>query len=82
MKLTKGVVKRNATKSKLSRMPELQKILHTFSGEDGGEKFVKLCSLVNEMSDRESNGDKAASGVLDVVRRFSRLIDVAAPTKP
>jgi len=54
-----------------------QEILDTFSGADGGIKFVKLMGLLEEIEKRSLAGDETAKEILKVVRRFRKLIDVA-----
>jgi hypothetical protein len=55
----------------------LDNILDTFTGADGGAKFLYVKILITNMSIKVANGDKAAKEVLDVLINFSRLIDIA-----
>lgn len=63
-----------------SMKPELQRafenILDTLTGADGGVKFMAYKAGLEEMSKRESEGDRQAAEVLAIVVRFSRLLDV------
>lgn len=56
-------------------------ILDTMTGADGGVRFIYLRNLVEEMDRRAEGGDNDAKSIIDVVMRFSRLIDVAVKTK-
>lgn len=55
----------------------LQNILDTFSGADGGVAFVQLRGLIEDMCERESNGDKDATEVINIMMRFNNLINFA-----
>ena len=55
----------------------LDNILDTMSGGDGGVRFVYFKAFIEEFDKRAENGDKDAQSVVDVMVRFSRLIDVA-----
>ncbi len=52
-------------------------ILDTITGADGGVRFVYFKSLIEEMDKRAEAGDADAQKLIDVMMRFSRLIDVA-----
>lgn len=52
-------------------------IMECMTGEDGGASFVHFRTIVEDMESRAASGDDSAKKVLDVVERFSRLIDVA-----
>lgn len=69
--------KGKSTTGKVCDMPEMLVVLDTFTGADGGVSFVKLAGLVNEMRRRAESGDQAASEVIEVVKRFARLIEVS-----
>jgi hypothetical protein len=45
-----------------------------FTGADGGVSFVNLRILLEGM---ENEDTQTANAVLDIMRKFSRLIDVA-----
>ena len=53
----------------------LKNILDTMTGADGGIKFVKFKMLVEDMENRINNGDKQADQILDIMDKFSKLID-------
>lgn len=55
---------------------DLLAIMAVFSGEDGGG-FMSLRNFIEAMDARAVNGDRAADQVLDVVRRFAKLIVLA-----
>lgn len=65
----------------LFKSSELQEhfdnILDTFGGADGGVRFIKLKMLLNTMEKHADNGDTSAKMILDMMIRFSRLINVA-----
>lgn len=53
-------------------------VLNTFTGADGGIKFVMLRCLLEDFQQRTiDNNDEAAQTVLNVVIHMSNLIDVA-----
>lgn len=58
----------------------MDNILDTFTGADGGIKFVKLRSALDAFEIKAGTGDKASEKILEVVTNFSRLIDVIART--
>ena len=49
----------------------------TFSGEDGGAKFLRFRLLLEEMDRRSQAGDAAARDVLAIAKRFHRLVEFA-----
>ena len=51
-------------------------ILDMASGENV-VAFMVLCDIVREMDNRARNGDVAAQQITNVVRQFSKLIDLA-----
>jgi hypothetical protein len=55
----------------------LDNILDTFSGVDGGAKFLYFKILMTNMSVKAKNGDAAAKEILENIARFSKLIDIA-----
>ena len=55
---------------------EFDNILDTFSGTDGGIRFIKLQCFLKEFENR-SETESSARQILDVMSRFSKLIDVA-----
>ncbi len=54
-----------------------QNILDTMTGADGGVRFLYFKVLIEEMDKRASEGDADAQTLIDVMIRFSRLIDVS-----
>jgi hypothetical protein len=52
-------------------------ILATFSGADGGVDFVRLRALIEDMDQQATQGVETAEQVIQVMRRFARLIVVA-----
>lgn len=56
---------------------DLQTILDTFSGADGAVSFVKLRLLLANLEEHEIAGDESAREILNVLRRFRKLIDAA-----
>lgn len=59
----------------------MDSILSTFGGEDGGGSYYKLCLLVEELDVRANDGKigeaKSAYMLVEIVRKFAKLIDVA-----
>lgn len=56
-------------------------ILDTFSGADGGGRFVMFKSMLEALSNQADEGDKAAGQLMEIVVRFSRLIDISTDTR-
>jgi hypothetical protein len=54
----------------------LQTILDCFTGADGGVKFTMFKSRIEDLDQQAQNGDLKAKIIIDVMRRFSKLIDV------
>lgn len=52
-------------------------LLDTFTGADGGGRFVFLRSFVETLDAKAAAGDEAAKQVIEVVFQFSRLINLA-----
>ena len=52
-------------------------LLDTFSGADGGIRFVRFSGFLQELDLRASNGDQAAKELVNMVHCMSRLIDIA-----
>jgi hypothetical protein len=49
----------------------------TFTGEDGGIGFVKLCSLIETLDIQAEAGDKAAAQIIDRIQGVARFIKFA-----
>lgn len=66
-------------KSKLqTEMDEhMGRIMDTFMGADGCHSYISLRGMVIAVCDKADEGDVAALDILEVVRRFRRLIDIA-----
>jgi len=56
---------------------EFNNILDTFGGADGGVSFVRLQSFLKDIENRWLDGDKDSGLILDIMSRFSKLIDIA-----
>jgi len=52
----------------------LNNIMDCFTGADGGVRFIMLRSMLERMQDEDS---QTGEMILDYMRKFSRLIDVA-----
>ena len=52
-------------------------ISDTFSGADGGIGYVKVMALIQRLDKAAVEGDKKADAVLECVRQFHRLINIA-----
>lgn len=59
----------------------IDNIMSCFNGEDGGLNFVKLCTVINFLSEQIKSNNvsqkEAAQQILNVILQFSRLIDYA-----
>lgn len=51
-------------------------ILDTFSGSDGGIRFVKFKCMLTSLEKQADLGDESAKKILEVMIHFSRLINV------
>ena len=56
---------------------DLQEILAVMAGADGCIGYMKLLSLVRTLSRQAEAGNHEADAVLNIVRQFRKLIDVA-----
>lgn len=56
---------------------DLRVIMSVFSGEDGGGAFAQFRNLIENLDAKAVGGDRAAEQVLDVMRRFVKLLHVA-----
>ena len=50
-------------------------IMDCIGGADGAVSFINLRTLIEDMDSRED--DEGAQQIVEVVKRFSRLIDIA-----
>lgn len=66
-----------AMKLRPATLRHVDNIMDTFAGADGGGKFVCFRILIEEMDRQAGTGDVAAQKIVDVVMRFSRLLDTA-----
>ncbi len=57
-----------------------QNILDTMTGSDGGVRFVYFKALIEEIDKLAEEGDADAATLIEVMMRFSRMIDVAQKT--
>ena len=56
-------------------------ILNTMTCADGGVAFVKFRSFIEDFDNRASKGDDGAEQLITLMRRFSKMIDVAQREK-
>lgn len=56
-------------------------ILDTFAGADGGVKFTSFLFAHRNFQKEAANGSAQAQQILDVVEKFSKLIDLCSQTK-
>jgi hypothetical protein len=56
---------------------QIRAITDVFTGADGGVAFVQFRNLAEEMDRQAVAGDRAADEVLQVIRRFARLLEAA-----
>lgn len=52
-------------------------ITDTFTGGNGGVRFLKVKFLIEEMDKRSESGDADAHQIIRVIEQFSRLINFA-----
>jgi hypothetical protein len=52
-------------------------ITDTFTGGDGGVRFLKVKFLIEEMDRQSESGNADACQIIRVIKQFSRLIDFA-----
>jgi hypothetical protein len=58
---------------------QFDNILDTFTGADGGVKFVYLRLMLEELERRsDESNDPHAEQLLAIIGQFSRMIDVAS----
>lgn len=55
---------------------EFKNIVDTFSGADGGIKFINLRVLLESL-EKQIDSDVAAKSLIEIMSQFSRLIDAA-----
>jgi hypothetical protein len=55
----------------------LDNILDTFTGSDGGVKFLQFKLMLDALSKQEDEGDLSARAILGIMIQFSKLIDVS-----
>jgi hypothetical protein len=51
-------------------------ITDTFTGSDGGVKFLMFKVMLESLSYQSLNGDKEAEQIMNIVVQFSKLIDI------
>jgi hypothetical protein len=54
---------------------EIRNITEVFSGSDGGVRYMKFRAAMEAIDQQAANGNEAASEIIEIVRRFSVLID-------
>lgn len=54
-----------------------QNITDCFTGIDGCERFVIFRSFVYSIDDQAEKGDVASKKIIEMVKQFSKMIDVA-----
>ena len=54
----------------------LDNILDCFGGADGGVSFAKFRYAVEDLEKQAMGGDVSAKRIIEVVRQFSKLINV------
>jgi hypothetical protein len=55
---------------------ELDNIMDVFTGADGGGDFCKLRFALEAFEANVQTGNEAAQQIIDVVVRFSKLLDI------
>jgi hypothetical protein len=56
---------------------DLDNVVDSMSGGDGGGRFMALQWMIEEMDKRAVRGDEAAQQIIARLKEFSRLIDVS-----
>ena len=56
----------------------MENIMDTFTGADGGAKYIKFTQMIVQLDRQAKEGDRAACQLLDFINCTSRLIDTAA----
>lgn len=54
----------------------IDNILDCMSGSDGGLKFFRFMLAIRQLDESAKNGDMASEEIINIVTRFSRLIDI------
>ena len=57
-------------------------ILDTFTGADGGIRFVNFKSMIEMLDKQAGDGDPSSEHLIQIMLQFSRLIDVANKETP
>ena len=57
---------------------EFNNITDILSGDEGGVPFVKARTFLLSMAEQADNGDAGARQVLDIVYKFSKLLNLAS----
>lgn len=52
-------------------------ILDTMTGADGAVRFIRFKVLIEDLDDKAKEGDEAAEQLIVLMKRFSKLIDIA-----
>lgn len=55
---------------------DIDNIMDCFTGADGGLKFARAKFALEAFEAQASEGDSSAKIILEIVRRFSNLLDV------
>ena len=53
-------------------------LMDTFSGTDGGVRFVRFRIFVEQVDARASAGDLAADKVIEILHQMHRMLDLAS----
>ena len=56
---------------------DMQRITDCFSGADGGIGYFKTMRFLEHVEARCKEGDREAGQIIEIVRRFSRLVKYA-----
>ena len=52
-------------------------ILDTMTGTDGAIRFIRFKVLIEDLDKKSLEGDEAAEQLIVLMKRFSKLIDIA-----
>lgn len=55
----------------------IAKVMDMYTGADGGIGYVKFRALVEILDAKAAAGDAASIQLIDIIRRYARLVDVA-----
>ena len=61
--------------------PDIQYLLDVFSGADGGGDFIMFRNFIEVMKKRASEGDTASEELVQILRRFTKMVRIGTRKK-